>query len=894
MPPELAQRLAGGGVAVTPNRRLAAWLAREYDRMQLASGRAVWPTADCLPLSAFYERLYAELTCCAPGALLLTEHQEQVLWEEVVAGSREGRALLHPEAAARNARATWRIQHAYRLDLESQRATLDEDASAYLGWTQRYREIARARGWLDRARLADAVALALESGMPARPRRIVLYGFDSIPPQQRAVFDTLARHGWCVTEMTLGSRPVRVTRCGYDDRESELSSVAHQVRAILAARADARIGVVVPDLAAARADVVRIFDDILDPARVLGGRRERPRPYNVSLGAPLAAEPLVHTALLILELARGGLALEKAGSLLRSPFLAAAERELANRALLDRRLREEGRSRIEPRLLARHAQGKAPGDPAACPELAARLASWIELAARARTSRLPPSEWSSVFQRLLAGLGWPGERTLDSEEYQAFGKWRETVGSLSTLDAVVPPLTCDEALARLERLVAETVFQPETPEVPVQVLGVLEAHGLEFDHLFVTGLSDEAWPPPPHPAPFLPLALQRAHAVAHATAEWQLAYARRATALWSGAAPEVCFSWPRADGERALGMSPLLAPFVEVEPRCGAFVSLHQAIHRARATEAIADFAAPPLAPGIEVKGGVEFFQDQAACPFRGYAGYRLGARALEAARVGLDARERGRLVHCAAEKLWSQIETSERLAAMSADALAAAVEDAVAAASETVRRRRPDVMTEAFSALERERVAALLLRLARLEKQRAPFRVLQRETPRPVGIGGVHVSTRPDRVDRLGDGSHVVLDYKTSREVDIAGWLGERPDEPQLPLYAASAPEPPAAVAFVQLTAREVRFEGLARAPDLLPGVPKLEDSRKAAAHHRDWGALIEGWRAALEALAREFLAGRAEVAPKDYPETCQHCAFPTLCRVQELIAGTSQEEGS
>ena len=93
-----------------------------------------------------------------------------------------------------------------------------------------------------------------------------------------------------------------------------------------------------------------------------------------------------------------------------------------------------------------------------------------------------------------------------------------------------------------------------------------------------------------------------------------------------------------------------------------------------------------------------------------------------------------------------------------------------------------------------------------------------------------------------------------------------------------------PAAVAFVQLTARRVRFEGLSRAAGVLPGVKLLAESR-AARLYPDWNAMMESWRVVLENLAREYLAGRAAVAPKKYPETCKHCDFPTLCRVQELM---------
>jgi hypothetical protein len=69
-----------------------------------------------------------------------------------------------------------------------------------------------------------------------------------------------------------------------------------------------------------------------------------------------------------------------------------------------------------------------------------------------------------------------------------------------------------------------------------------------------------------------------------------------------------------------------------------------------------------------------------------------------------------------------------------------------------------------------------------------------------------------------------------------------------------------------------------------VLPGVPQLAESKEAT-HYPDWGGMLKIWRAVLEALAREYLAGRAAVAPKNYPDTCKHCDFPTLCRVRELM---------
>src|SRR3990172_10226867 len=56
----LAEGLAAGVTVVTPNRRLALALKREFDDAQAARGLAVWESADILPLTAFVERAYED------------------------------------------------------------------------------------------------------------------------------------------------------------------------------------------------------------------------------------------------------------------------------------------------------------------------------------------------------------------------------------------------------------------------------------------------------------------------------------------------------------------------------------------------------------------------------------------------------------------------------------------------------------------------------------------------------------------------------------------------------------------------------------------------------------------------------------------------------------------
>jgi probable DNA repair protein len=283
------------------------------------------------------------------------------------------------------------------------------------------------------------------------------------------------------------------------------------------------------------------------------------------------------------------------------------------------------------------------------------------------------------------------------------------------------------------------------------------------------------------------------------------------------------------------------------------------------------------LPAGFDVPGGAAVLQNQAACPFRAFAVHRLGARQLEEGRPGLDARERGTLLHRALALLWGELRSQQRLLALPEEQLLGIVSSAIDAAIASMAQRRPDAFGAAFTDLERVRLRRLLLALLELERQRAPFQVVVREEPRTLELGGLRVHARVDRIDALDDGRRVILDYKTGK-AGVAEWAGERPDAPQLPLYAVTDAGDLAALAFVVLRAEETAFKGIGAEPQLLPGV-------QPPGPPQSWDALVAEWRSVLQTLAAEFVAGHAPIAPKRYPHTCEHCALGPLCRVKELF---------
>ncbi len=137
-------------------------------------------------------------------------------------------------------------------------------------------------------------------------------------------------------------------------------------------------------------------------------------------------------------------------------------------------------------------------------------------------------------------------------------------------------------------------------------------------------------------------------------------------------------------------------------------------------------------------------------------------------------------------------------------------------------------------------------------------------------------------RKDRLPRGTHVVLDYKTGA-CAVRDWLGPRPEEPQLPMYALGA-RAVDAIAFAQVRAGDMEFKGLARDGGILPGVEPVEKDRNAKkVGIHTWNALLASLRRELDAIGIGYMAGDARVDPKRGKQTCANCDHRIACRVAE-----------
>ncbi len=913
---ELFERLARGHAArvtvVTPNRRLPGALARDFDSHQIARGFSHWESADILPFPALVERLYedalySELATQLP--ILLSSAQAQALWEESIGASEAGKTLLSVPGAAAEARAAWEIAHAWRLLPRLKGYPANDDAKAFADWVWRYEGITKRDHHTDRARLPEIIAPHLAHAAVRKPGVLVAYGFDTLTPQQGEFFTALRAAGTGVLACRPDERVSRSCRIALTSARDEIHAAARWARDRLEANPKTRIGIVVPDLAKSRNAVRRIFAQALAPGHVLpDGREEKLLPFNISLAEPLSSYPVVTAAFLALDVARGEVEFLRASRLIRSPFIAGAEAELTNRARLDAELRRVAGAKIDVehlrRAIAKLTASNNPYRVPPCPILSRRLSDLAKFGRENLTGSRRPAEWGKAISGLLDLTGFPGdERPLSSAEYQTLKKFHEAIAGFAALDRVAGRMRFADACARLGRIAADTPFQPETPDVPIQVLGVIEATGMEFDYLWVMGLTDEAWPISARPTPFIPVALQRAAGVPESSAASSLELDRRRTQGWLKAAGEVVLSHPLREEDRELVPSPLIRDIPETKLEDFAlpgYDSLRAAIRRARDEEREADSRAPAIPQNAPSSGGTSVFGDQAACPFRAFAIHRLAAKGLEIPTPGPDSRDRGTLVHAMLAKVWADLKSKAHLDAASDRDLDALLAVAADTAIGRLRWSRPDALESRFAELEKERLVKLGRAWLEFEKQRPAFEIAEIEKKRAVSFGGVTVNAKLDRMDRLQGGACAILDYKTG-QANVGGWLGARPDEPQLPLYAVTreenATDDVAAVAFACVKVGEMEFKGIACEEGLIPEVGTLARQRsKAAKQYGSWDELLTGWRNELETLGREFASGEARVDPKDKHKlaTCLYCEVKPLCRIYERTgAPLADDEG-
>jgi len=899
--------LERNALVLTANQRAARTLHSAYARRMRAEGHTVWQPPAILTWEIWTETLWQQLLLRGVETrVLLNPMQERLLWKDILAQDALARTLRSPESLATLAADAWTLLARYGgLDanggmdwLRAQFQAGSTDVRTFARWAQLFERRCRKDSFLPSAQLDGALVVHItKRALPLVEKEIALVGFDRITSAQTSLCNALRDAGIAVSQLAapVEAPVIRIVEAA--DPETEMRAATRAIRQTLATNPEARIAVILPDVASVRSQLERIFLSELAPELQIAGATAR-RPFEFSLGVTLHRIAMTRTALSLLRWTINPLPLEEISALLRSPYLAGAQSERYERAIWDaQQLRRT--KLLEPEIPLTWVLRQPHLPPMLHGQLTAlqKLSADITALTRQKKPLASYGTWMEHVAALLSAAGWPDgtERKLDSNEFQLQERWQKMLDEIATLDFAGERVDFSTALNAIERASAETLFAARSHNAPVQIMGTLESAGSVFDSIWFLGTTDMAWPSPASTHPFIPWTVQRDLGMPGTDSALSLADATAITQRIAASAPEITFSFAHRGSEGEQRPSNCLRALA------GATWLRDDAIAPVSAT-AIALEDAPddttlPALPDTIVRGGATILELQAACPFRAFAEKRLFSTSLDTTEAGLDAAARGSLIHQVMATFWNTVKTQHALAAMSPAERTAHLTTAIDAAFAPLRPESEWDLR--YLRVQREWLARLLPQWLDVELARPPFEVNATERDlREQRIGPLSIDVRVDRIDTVrvepeDAPNQIILDYKTGK-VSHRAWFDERLEQAQLPLYAILTPEKLTGVAFARLRTGDMSMEGISALPDQLKKTRRKKDGQPYAnSEVRDLAAEIAIWHVKLTAIAEEFANGYSAVTPKRYPQTCAHCDQMPLCRIQETASlGSSEDE--
>ena len=908
--PSVFIRLRDGHTLITANSRLSRVLANRYNQWRIGLGDKQWQSPDIISWNVWVDRLWESAALrglAGTGRAVPNNRQLLKLWENILRTEPLEHTLLRPESLASQLLETRKLMTDWQLNFNDPAWFADgnENYNAFYRWNKAFEKRCETDKWISPEDRSPLLCDAIKDKLLTLPGAIDLLGFDEFNPMQVSLLKALIATQYPVSNLGISSLQDKVELFKSRDSKTELEHMARWVRYWFEKEPGSTIAIVVHDLQTRRQEVERHLEEVLLTGDNGGG--QNPKPWNISMGAPLARFPMIETAFDLLKLLDKRIDIQDIGRVLRSPWLRGAVNERNSRALLEKCLREKYPRQLKLREFKYragemkthdHHHHELPPDqhgpqPWNSPELTTILNTLSRFYSENRGQRAA-SEWAESLDALLLRLGWPidneatAEATLEHDQnWQALQAWRDVLRELASLDATTSKIGLNTAINQLRQICRETVFQAHTAPANIQVLGLYEVSGLRFDHLWVVGLHNDNWPPGARPDPFIPASLQRAAQTPNSSPQRELEVARVITRRLLETAPDCVFSYPgQVDGEDMLP-SPLFGTVATPVK------DISQMWQGENWRNTVAGGEKPQLDPIIgpgplkhdTARGGSSILKHQALCPFRAFASNRLGADRLETPADGISAMLHGSLVHKVLEFFWTETRSQAALLELDEESLLARVRRHVESVTSEDRglNQRP-----AFRKIEADRVYRHVLDYLALDKARDSFEVVGFEKEILPEIEGQSVRLVIDRIDRLPSGDEIIIDYKTGKE-EPNKWFGDRPENPQLPLYAISAEKTPAGVVFGIVRDDGCEYKGVVSRDGLLPGLPPRETklNKDLVDAGNEMPKTIENWRQILHRLMSEFLAGEAKVDPKAGLKTCDssYCDLQSVCRIGELV---------
>jgi ATP-dependent helicase/nuclease subunit B len=834
------EAIAENQLILTANQRLAMQIKQAWGKLSQNQNTSVWRSPRVMSIEHWLMFLWDELKDqnhpIVSQLSIVGTMQSQYYWEKVIAQYDESldKSFASMAANCLDLLQRWSIDFNEITDSGS---SLDK----FKHWASQYQRLLDKNKLVTLPQAYQLIGDCFAAGALDKESQINLYGFQSISPLQQSLLETTAEK---YRFIQLYKQPVNARTIECADPSSEIAVASKWAALELLQNPNQRIGILIPDLNNCLTQTVRILNETL-------AQQNCSTAVNISAGVKLSETALIKAAFNCLDLFNFDLPLSQWLCLLNSPFNLfeklpiqfKVDCELTLRALKSHSLGLDQFIQV-----IRGQQSKLENSDEV-QSIIEPLYNFQQFSRENKANQYSFSHWADILDNIVKQLGWPGLSQPSSIQYQQIQQWDKLLAKLSELDNLGIEVGRSKALYYLNKLASEHLFHPQTGDAPLQVLGLLEGAGLVFDKLWVTGMHSGNLPTSGSIDPVLSANFQRQHEMPFSVPEKELIIAKRLLSSFKENTKQLFLSYPLSDGKTPLEPSSLIKD-MELQDVKALVGDMQPAawLKQSDQTELLEE---PGYAynPDLEpIRGGSSILKHQSTCPFNAFAIHRLWALDLDEPSIGLEAMDQGSIVHEILFRLWDNWKTSSALMALSAEQLSQKVEATIQAVLLEQAKTHSWLQGENYLALEQQRLSKMIMQWLEVEKQRTSFEVIDTEQKITMDFGDLKISLILDRLDKV-QGQNVVIDYKTGN-VSSSAWYGERPKDPQLPLYVMASEPMPEGCFFGHLKGTKFKFLGLSKDP-IITGIKPADD----------WQLQIDNWQTALNQLAQEFIQGKASV---------------------------------
>ncbi|MDO5667542.1 MAG: PD-(D/E)XK nuclease family protein [Alcaligenaceae bacterium] len=720
-------------------------------------------------------------------------------------------------------------------------------------------------------------------------KNIVLLGFRELSPIQSALLSACQDLG--ATLYSLEVEPgiaANLEVFSAHSRREELEAAVDWAKAKLTAQPQGRFAIIDPMLQTETNTVRRYLHERIQEAGL-----KTDLLYNVAIGRALSDWPIVRSSLAWLGLfitleQHNRIATQDLGEslLLAQETLLSAWADSFN--ALDLKLREANKISYRKTTVQQFFNDISD-------EFSNLIKTAFEIFCDSKSLRL--NQWLQKFKTFFELFKFPGLKKLSSVQYQVCNAFDQALKNASALSPVLDPMSATEAFHLLDRLCRQQIFQPQRAATArLDVLGILEAEGAQWDAVWILSMQDDVLPTVPKPNPLIPkVALQRAGAP-RSDHQREFLWAEAMLKSLLETASEVTISWHAFSGEMPTKASPLIAQYLP-EDQWSSLDMLAAATPAESAafetvTVAEIESLSDDFGPAVDglLSGGTRLIDLQAINPQWAFAVYRLHMREFHSyPRYELDRMQRGSFIHAALERFWQDVREQSILKAMDEAELRAKITEVVNACA------RSELLfdSQALLALEKEYAKNQLFHFLTLEQQRElSFSVEEVEKNVEITLSRIRLRVKVDRIDYLENNSFLYLDYKTGNLPNYKkNWYRERPIDLQLPLYAAYGNHTVSDIGGVGFAGlkpgKMMGFAGVGLVNWSTQGRSSGVEEKQA----HEFQSLLSEWRGKLTTLADEIANGYAANRYEDKKDM-SYCEVLPFLRLEQVVEEEEWED--